>query len=184
MSVRELFESFPVFRAHLCHSVEQSPFGCPDYPLGMARTGGTGTPLVPVLACCSYLRFGASHTRFLQDGRIVLDTTPVEWAIRPVARGRKNHIFAGSDSGAKRRATICSLVETAKLNSVGTGAANARTTIATCNNRAITNTGIPPSAPRCNFVAWFRGGRSSSLGLHSSRTCGPRATSPVYPIPK
>lgn len=57
-------------------------------------------------------------TRFLQDGRIELDTNPVERAIRPVALGRKNHLFAGSDSGAKRWATICSLIETAKLNSV------------------------------------------------------------------
>jgi transposase len=57
-------------------------------------------------------------TRFLEDGRIELDTNPVERAIRPVALGRKNHLFAGSDSGAKRWATICSLVETAKLNSV------------------------------------------------------------------
>lgn len=57
-------------------------------------------------------------TRFLRDGRIELDTNPVERAIRPVALGRKNHLFAGSDSGAKRWATICSLIETAKLNSV------------------------------------------------------------------
>ena len=47
-----------------------------------------------------------------------LTPTPVERAIRPVARGRKNHLFAGSDGGAKRWATICSLIETAKLNYV------------------------------------------------------------------
>ncbi len=39
-------------------------------------------------------------TRFLHDGRIELDTNPVERAIRPVALGRKNHLFAGSDEGA------------------------------------------------------------------------------------
>lgn len=55
---------------------------------------------------------------FLDDGRIELDTNPVERAIRPVALGRKNHLFAGSDSGARRWATVCSLVETAKLNNV------------------------------------------------------------------
>ena len=56
--------------------------------------------------------------RFLDDGRIELDTNPVERAIRPVALGRKNHLFAGSDGGGERWATICSLIETAKLNGV------------------------------------------------------------------
>lgn len=57
-------------------------------------------------------------TRFLHDGRIELDTNPVERAIRPVALGRKNHLFAGSDGGGHRWAVICSLIETAKLNDV------------------------------------------------------------------
>jgi transposase len=57
-------------------------------------------------------------TRFLHDGRIELDTNPVERAIRPVALGRKNHLFAGSDGGGARWATVCSLIETAKLNSI------------------------------------------------------------------
>jgi transposase len=56
--------------------------------------------------------------RFLDDGRIELDTNPVERAIRPVALGRKNHLFAGSDGGGTRWAMICSLIETAKLNTV------------------------------------------------------------------
>jgi transposase len=57
-------------------------------------------------------------TRFLHDGRIELDTNPVERAIRPVALGCKNHLFAGSDGGGARWAIICSLIETAKLNDV------------------------------------------------------------------
>lgn len=60
----------------------------------------------------------AGLTRFLDDGRIELDTNPVERAIRPVALGRKNHLFAGSDGGGHRWAVICSLIETAKLNGV------------------------------------------------------------------
>jgi transposase len=51
---------------------------------------------------------------FLDDGRIELDTNTVERAIR----GRKNHLFAGSDGGGVRWATICSLIATAKLNSI------------------------------------------------------------------
>jgi len=57
-------------------------------------------------------------TRFLDDGRIELDNNPVERAIRPIALGRKNHLFAGSDSGGVRWATVCSLIATAKLNNV------------------------------------------------------------------
>ena len=57
-------------------------------------------------------------TRFLSDGRVELDTNPVERAIRPVALGRKNYLFAGSDGGGDRWAIVCSLIETAKLNDV------------------------------------------------------------------
>lgn len=40
--------------------------------------------------------------RFLEDGRVELDTNTVERAIRPIALRRKNHLFAGSDGGADR----------------------------------------------------------------------------------
>ena len=55
---------------------------------------------------------------FLDDGRVELDTNTVERAIRPITLGRKNHLFAGSDGGAARWATVCSLITTAKLNEV------------------------------------------------------------------
>lgn len=54
--------------------------------------------------------------RFLDDGRVELDTNTVERAIRPIALGRKNHLFAGSDGGADRWAIVCSLITTAKLS--------------------------------------------------------------------
>ena len=57
-------------------------------------------------------------TRFLDDGRIDLDTNPVERTIRPVAIGHRNALFAGSDGGAARWATVASLIETAKLNGI------------------------------------------------------------------
>ena len=56
--------------------------------------------------------------RFLDDGRIELDNNTVERAIRPIALGRKNHLFAGSDGGAARWAVVASLLATAKLNDV------------------------------------------------------------------
>ena len=53
-------------------------------------------------------------SRFLDDGCIDLDTIPFERAIRPVALGRKNHLFAGSDRGACRWDTVA----TSKLNNI------------------------------------------------------------------
>jgi len=56
--------------------------------------------------------------RFLEDGRVDLDTNPVERAIRPIALSRKNALFAGSDEGGENWAAIASLIETCKLNAV------------------------------------------------------------------
>ena len=50
--------------------------------------------------------------RFLDDGRIEIDSNVVERAIRPIALGRKNHLFAGSDGGGEHWAVIASLIET------------------------------------------------------------------------
>ena len=56
--------------------------------------------------------------RFLDDGRVDIDNNPVERAIRPIALGRKNHLFAGSDGGGERWAVIASLIASAKLNDI------------------------------------------------------------------
>ncbi len=56
--------------------------------------------------------------RFLEDGRIELDTNTVERAIRPICLSRKNALFASSDDGGARWAAVASLVETCKLNGV------------------------------------------------------------------
>jgi len=57
-------------------------------------------------------------TRFLDDGRIDIDSNVVERSIRPIALGRKNHLFAGSDGGGEHWAIIASLIETCKMNGV------------------------------------------------------------------
>lgn len=57
-------------------------------------------------------------TRFLDDGRIEIDSNVVERAIRPLALGRKNHFFAGSDGGAEHWAVLASLIQTCKRNDV------------------------------------------------------------------
>ena len=58
----------------------------------------------------------AALTRYAGDGRVEIDNNPVERAIRPIALGRKNWLFAGSDAGGIRAAAIASLIATARLN--------------------------------------------------------------------
>jgi len=55
-------------------------------------------------------------TRYCDDGRLEIDNNAAERSIRPLALGRKNYLFAGSDAGGQRAAAIYSLIETAKLN--------------------------------------------------------------------
>lgn len=55
-------------------------------------------------------------TRYVGDGRLEPDNNPAERAIRPLALGRKNWLFAGSDTGGHRAAAIASLIATARLN--------------------------------------------------------------------
>jgi transposase len=57
-------------------------------------------------------------TRYVDDGRIEIDNNAAERALRDVALGRKNYLFAGSDAGGERAAAIYSLLGTAKLNGV------------------------------------------------------------------
>src|SRR2546425_5351014 len=54
--------------------------------------------------------------RYSDDGRLEIDNNAAERALRAVALGRKNYLFAGSDSGGERAAAIYSLIGTAKLN--------------------------------------------------------------------
>jgi transposase len=56
--------------------------------------------------------------RFIDDGRVEIDSNVVERSIRPIALNRKNALFAGSDGGGENWAAIASLVETCKLNDV------------------------------------------------------------------
>lgn len=55
-------------------------------------------------------------TRYFDDGRLAIDNNPAERALRGIAIGRKNYLFAGSDRGGQRAAAMYSLIETAKLN--------------------------------------------------------------------
>lgn len=73
-------------------------------------------------ALATAIRYGLNHweglERFLEDGRIEIDTNVVERSMRPIALNRKNALFAGHDAGAENWACLASLIETCRLNGV------------------------------------------------------------------
>ena len=54
--------------------------------------------------------------RFIDDGRVEIDNNAAERALRAIAIGRKNWLFAGSDNGGEAAANIYTVIETAKIN--------------------------------------------------------------------
>ena len=66
------------------------------------------------------LRYGVklwpALTRFLDDGRLEIDNGIAERALRGVAVGRRNWLFAGSRAGGERAAALYTVIETAKAN--------------------------------------------------------------------
>jgi transposase len=55
-------------------------------------------------------------TRYAESGDLPIDNNPVENSIRPIALGKKNWLFAGSERAGQRAAVIQTLLGTAKLN--------------------------------------------------------------------
>jgi hypothetical protein len=91
-------------------------------------------------------------TRCFDDGRIGLDNNSAERALRGVAVGRKNYLFAGSDAGGRRAAAMYSLIETAKLK------------------------GLNPHAYLADILA-----RIANHLANASPICSPRTGSPPIP---
>lgn len=77
---------------------------------GVANGGGTAK------AIDYSLKRWEALSRYATDGRLPIDNNPVENTIRPIALGRKNWLFTGSERAGKRAAAIQSLLATAKLN--------------------------------------------------------------------
>jgi transposase len=80
----------------------------------------TATTLSKKSELAKAIRYALSNwtalTRFCEDGRIEIDNNAAERALRAVALGRKNWLFAGSDDGGERAAAMYTLLGTAKLN--------------------------------------------------------------------
>ena len=62
------------------------------------------------------LKRWAALSRYATDGGFPIDNNPVENIIRPIALGKKNWLFTGSERAGKRAAAIQTLLGTAKLN--------------------------------------------------------------------
>jgi len=62
------------------------------------------------------LNLWSAMVRYCDDGRIEIDNNAAERALRAIAIGRRNYLFAGSDAGGERAAAIYSLIASAKLN--------------------------------------------------------------------
>jgi hypothetical protein len=61
-------------------------------------------------------------TRYAETGDLPIDNNPVENSIRPIALGKKNWLFAGSERAGQRAAVIQTLLGTAKLNGLNPAA--------------------------------------------------------------
>lgn len=79
----------------------------------------TTTPTSPIGKALAYsIRRWDALSRYTDDGMLEIDNNPVENAIRPVALGRKNYMFAGSHEAAQRSAMLYSLLGTCKLHGI------------------------------------------------------------------
>ncbi len=59
-----------------------------------------------------------SFTLFLNDGRVAIDNNAAERGMRPIGVGRRNWLFAGSDTGGETLARAMTIIETAKMNAL------------------------------------------------------------------
>ena len=83
------------------------------------RTTPAATPKSPLGKGLTYLvNQWQALQRFIADGRLELDNNACERALRTIAVGRKNWLFAGSDEGAERAAIIYTVFGTCRLHDI------------------------------------------------------------------
>ncbi len=83
----------------------------------LQTTLGTVSRKSDVASAISYaLGRWTALLRYCDDGRIEIDNNAAERALRAVALGRKNYLFAGSNAGGERAAAMYTLIGSAKLN--------------------------------------------------------------------
>jgi transposase len=93
-------KTVPLLNAMCQRLQEQQPQVLPKSPIG--------------LAIAYALRHWQALTRFTEHGWLNIDNNAAERALRGIAVGRKNWLFAGSDKGGKTAAVLCSIATTCK----------------------------------------------------------------------
>lgn len=74
-------------------------------------------PNTPTMAAIGYVQnHWTAFTRYLEHGQCVIDNNAAERALRVVAVGRKNWLFAGSERGGRAAGIFYTLIESAKAN--------------------------------------------------------------------
>jgi hypothetical protein len=119
-------------------------------------------------------------TRYCEDGRLEIDNNAAERALRAVALGRKNWLFAGSDDGGERAAAIYTLLGTAKLNDLNPKA--------TCVTSSSASPIIPSIKSKTSCPGALRSSSRSFSGPPNAKACGmhrgaPRFLSNSCPLP-
>src|ERR1019366_6837336 len=107
-------EAQPVHRRTDHWNIEAAPGGC----LGRRNCAASPDQRRDVLQMAFEIRwhggFGRAQAEGAGRGGLEIDNNAAERSIRPLALGRKNYLFARSDTGGERAAAIYSLIETAK----------------------------------------------------------------------
>src|SRR6516162_11853334 len=105
------------------------------------------------------IRYALSHweglTRFLSDGRIEIDSNTVERTMRPIALGRRNYLFAGSDEGGQTWSILASLINSALCRARHSADYAARRT-------------MPNGSGTMRCLGEFAGRRAGILPFHSA----------------
>jgi transposase len=97
-------ESLPILQAIREYLLIQKITALPQSPFGKAITYA--------------LNQWEALVRYVGDGRLPIDNNAAERALRTVAIGRKNWLFAGSPAGGTRAATLYSLVSSCRLQGI------------------------------------------------------------------
>lgn len=83
---------------------------------------GQMTKVLPKSPICQAMAYSLQRwdklSIYTSDAKLKIDNNPVERAIRPIAIGRKNYLFAGSHDAAQRAAMIYSLLSTCTLHDI------------------------------------------------------------------
>jgi hypothetical protein len=114
---REIKHLLPEERAH-CRQQRAGPI-LAEFKRWLDQTYAKSPPQSAIGKALAYsINRWPALTRYLEDGWLNIDNNPVENAIRGIALGKKNWLFAGSEAGGQRAAQFYTLIETAKLNDV------------------------------------------------------------------